>query len=134
MINLLDWDFEEDELDITDVDASDILAVTNKNFVLNITIHDEFDKYNFSYDLDDERICDEAQKLFKEKYKEITDLTKELEVEGDEDCGRSLSWFCYCTTRPLTAQEVVKVKEYYDSLGESCTFNPIRQATIIKLV
>ena len=134
MTDLLNWDFEEDELDITDVDASDILAVTNKNFVLDITIHAEFDKDNFSYDLDDDNICDEARDLFEEEFKEITDLTPHLVVEGDEDNGDSLSWFCYFTTRPLTAKEVVKVKEYYNSLEESYFSNPIQSATIIKLV
>ncbi len=133
MINLLDYNFEEDDLDITDVDAADILAVTNKNFVLNITIHAEFNKYNFSYNIDDDRICDEACNLFEEKFKEITDLTPHLEVEGDKDHGSSLSWFCYCTTRPLTAREVIKVKEYYNSLEESYAVNPIQYVTI-KLV
>lgn len=120
-------------LDLLKISDAEILAVTDKKFILDITILDELYKFEYEEEPDpyDDNICEETIELFRDKYKTIFDVTPDPQVEGNNIHDDTLSWFIYCKTRPLVAQEVIKIKEFYNSI-EYC--NPIKNIELIDLV
>lgn len=120
------------DISLIDIPNSELSTIIDKKFILDINMLESFNIDNFSYTVDNEQIIDEVLDLFKDDYEEIISIIPNPTVEGDEIGDDYLSWFLYGETKPLTTQEVLKIKQYCESLGKYSS--PIRKINIINLV
>lgn len=98
---------------IEDIPTTEILAVTDKKFIIDIAIYEKFKHSEFTHEYDDTDVLDEVYSLFRDKYSTLMDrLAREDEEFVNED-NETSEWLMYGKSNPLTANEVVKIKDEY---------------------
>ena len=106
------------EVNIKDVPAAEIEAVTDKKFVVRLTITDHFSEDCFDADPEDceeeeyEEMCEYVKNNFDH---DLTYMLPDGEAEFDGSYRGDTQWSLKGNTKPLTAQEVLKIK--YNNSG-----------------
>lgn len=107
----------DDELDLTDIPVAEIEAVTDKKFVLDISLAASFSNGWFTLEFDDPNIDDEVIDGFKliDEFEDIIPLLVDPTVEFIDAGEDDSAWHIYSKTKPISAKEVLKIKDKYDS-------------------
>lgn len=104
-------------LDLADVPVAEIEAVTDKKFILDMSLAAAFSNGWFTLEFDDPNIEDEVIDGFKiiDEFEDIIPLLVDPSVEFNDESESSSSWWLYGKTKPISAKEVLKIKDKYDS-------------------
>lgn len=125
-----------DEYSVSRIPAKAISAVTDKKFVLSLSLFAVLDNDGFTLDFYDDNIKDEVIEKCKDiaEFEDIIPLLVNPWVEfNDEFKNNTSSWWVHSNTKPISAKEVLKLKDIYDS-DSSGSSNLIDRLCIVDLV
>lgn len=126
-----------DEYSVSRIPATEILAVTDQKFVLSLSLYAVLDNSGFTVGFYDDNIKDEVIEKCKgiAEFEDIIPLLVNplVELNDEHETENSSSWWVHSNTKPVSAKEVIKLKDIRES-DSSNSLNLIDRLCIVDLV